>query len=213
MLPSFCHPVASPASRRTSPKVPTRPALHARPKAAGTRVPLTRSFGSQNSPQGNSKKDHPAWLHQWSCTLTGGRSRRVPCQTRSGLSVAPHRPHQRGSRLCVSFYSSVRKGHEFARHLLMWWSSGYRTGENPVTNPLFCPTWGVVRGKRVKGIEPSYAAWEAAVLPLNYTRVDGEILTSPGSASSCHLPPALHVVFKGDHRANRSVHPIISVGL
>ncbi len=24
--------------------------------------------------------------------------------------------------------------------------------------------------ERVKGIEPSYAAWEAAVLPLNYTR-------------------------------------------
>jgi hypothetical protein len=23
----------------------------------------------------------------------------------------------------------------------------------------------------VKGIEPSYAAWEAAVLPLNYTRM------------------------------------------
>jgi hypothetical protein len=27
------------------------------------------------------------------------------------------------------------------------------------------------RVERVKGIEPSYAAWEAAVLPLNYTRV------------------------------------------
>ena len=27
--------------------------------------------------------------------------------------------------------------------------------------------WGV---ERVKGIEPSYEAWEAAVLPLNYTR-------------------------------------------
>ena len=26
------------------------------------------------------------------------------------------------------------------------------------------------RMERVKGIEPSYAAWEAAVLPLNYTR-------------------------------------------
>jgi hypothetical protein len=25
--------------------------------------------------------------------------------------------------------------------------------------------------ERVNGIEPSYAAWEAAVLPLNYTRV------------------------------------------
>jgi hypothetical protein len=24
--------------------------------------------------------------------------------------------------------------------------------------------------ERVKGIEPSYEAWEAAVLPLNYTR-------------------------------------------
>src|SRR5690349_3936530 len=27
--------------------------------------------------------------------------------------------------------------------------------------------------ERVKGIEPSYAAWEAAVLPLNYTRDGG----------------------------------------
>jgi hypothetical protein len=25
--------------------------------------------------------------------------------------------------------------------------------------------------ERVKGIEPSYEAWEAAVLPLNYTRI------------------------------------------
>ena len=25
--------------------------------------------------------------------------------------------------------------------------------------------------ERVMGIEPTYAAWEAAVLPLNYTRV------------------------------------------
>jgi hypothetical protein len=31
--------------------------------------------------------------------------------------------------------------------------------------------------ERVKGIEPSYAAWEAAVLPLNYTRM-GRILTA-----------------------------------
>ena len=28
--------------------------------------------------------------------------------------------------------------------------------------------------ERVKGIEPSYAAWEAAVLPLNYTRIAWE---------------------------------------
>ena len=29
--------------------------------------------------------------------------------------------------------------------------------------------------ERVKGIEPSCAAWEAAVLPLNYTRAGGDI--------------------------------------
>ena len=29
---------------------------------------------------------------------------------------------------------------------------------------------GALSLERVKGIEPSYAAWEAAVLPLNYTR-------------------------------------------
>jgi hypothetical protein len=28
--------------------------------------------------------------------------------------------------------------------------------------------------ERVNGIEPSYAAWEAAVLPLNYTRKVGD---------------------------------------
>jgi len=27
--------------------------------------------------------------------------------------------------------------------------------------------------ERVKGIEPSYEAWEASVLPLNYTRARG----------------------------------------
>ena len=29
--------------------------------------------------------------------------------------------------------------------------------------------------ERVKGIEPSYEAWEAAVLPLNYTRKYGQL--------------------------------------
>ena len=34
---------------------------------------------------------------------------------------------------------------------------------------------GCVGLERVKGIEPSYAAWEAAVLPLNYTRLSGQL--------------------------------------
>ncbi len=33
--------------------------------------------------------------------------------------------------------------------------------------------------ERVEGIEPSYAAWEAAVLPLNYTRAMGASVSFP----------------------------------
>ena len=45
--------------------------------------------------------------------------------------------------------------------------------------------------ERVKGIEPSYEAWEAAVLPLNYTRAPGSLAPTPGSAAWLHsrLPP------------------------
>ena len=49
--------------------------------------------------------------------------------------------------------------------------------ETPLATPylrakLPAGSLGDVGGmERVKGIEPSYAAWEAAVLPLNYTRV------------------------------------------
>ena len=31
--------------------------------------------------------------------------------------------------------------------------------------------------ERVKGIEPSYSAWEADVLPLNYTRFSGSYVS------------------------------------
>ena len=36
--------------------------------------------------------------------------------------------------------------------------------------------------ERVMGIEPTLAAWEAAVLPLNYTRAGREILRNPGAS-------------------------------
>ena len=38
--------------------------------------------------------------------------------------------------------------------------------------------------ERVKGIEPSYAAWEAAVLPLNYTRTGDGLSVSRGGLPS-----------------------------
>lgn len=42
--------------------------------------------------------------------------------------------------------------------------------------PLYPLAWNLashfpeMRDERVRGIEPPYAAWEATVLPLNYTR-------------------------------------------
>lgn len=33
--------------------------------------------------------------------------------------------------------------------------------------------------ERVKGIEPSYSAWEADVLPLNYTRISEQCYYTP----------------------------------
>ncbi len=46
-----------------------------------------------------------------------------------------------------------------------WWC-------NPVKNSAAAQALRNVKARmeRVKGIEPSYEAWEAAVLPLNYTR-------------------------------------------
>ena len=41
--------------------------------------------------------------------------------------------------------------------------------------------------ERVKGIEPSYQAWEACVLPLNYTRMVGRGGFEPPKASPSDL--------------------------
>ena len=43
--------------------------------------------------------------------------------------------------------------------------------------------------ERVKGIEPSYEAWEAAVLPLNYTRAGLEFYRhGTANAPPVHSP-------------------------
>jgi hypothetical protein len=45
--------------------------------------------------------------------------------------------------------------------------------------------------ERVKGIEPSYRAWEAGVLPLNYTRIRKSVAV-PVDNRSGHAPENLH---------------------
>jgi hypothetical protein len=56
--------------------------------------------------------------------------------------------------------------------------------------------------ERVKGIEPSYEAWEAAVLPLNYTRED--LILRDRTASSLELRTAIWADSSG-HRGTESL--------
>ena len=56
---------------------------------------------------------------------------------------------------------------------------GIRTPDPRLRRPLLYPTEllthiafeGFTKQKRVMGIEPTYLAWKASVLPLNYTRM------------------------------------------
>lgn len=41
--------------------------------------------------------------------------------------------------------------------------------------------------ERVKGIEPSFPAWEAGVLPLNYTRILSELKAVYCIVSGTHV--------------------------
>jgi prevent-host-death family protein len=51
-------------------------------------------------------------------------------------------------------------------------ASGDDGGPDATTpRPGWVPLTWAFATERVKGIEPSYSAWEADVLPLNYTRV------------------------------------------
>ena len=52
---------------------------------------------------------------------------------------------------------------------------GIRTPDPRLRRPLLYPaelqTHALFSEKRVMGIEPTYPAWKAGVLPLNYTRI------------------------------------------
>ena len=50
---------------------------------------------------------------------------------------------------------------------------GIRTPDPRLRRPLLYPTELLTHIKRVMGIEPTYPAWKAGVLPLNYTRTFG----------------------------------------
>ena len=57
--------------------------------------------------------------------------------------------------------------------------------------------------ERVKGIEPSYAAWEAAVLPLNYTREGGDF-TWAARITQLYKNPCIKNAAFAEYCANRA---------
>ena len=69
--------------------------------------------------------------------------------------------------------------------------SGWREAKSTRTKRLYyhnrhknagarVPGPGTGELERVKGIEPSWFAWEAKVLPLNYTRLYSDLLSTSG---------------------------------
>ena len=62
-----------------------------------------------------------------------------------------------GESTAVLHTKMITRAKVYAKMLRMMEKGGRGAGMFPIV-------------ERVKGIEPSYAAWEAAVLPLNYAR-------------------------------------------
>ena len=67
------------------------------------------------------------------------------------------------------------QSHNLARYVL----GGIRTPDPRLRRPLLYPAelqahqHQILMRERVMGIEPTYPAWKAGVLPLNYTRILG----------------------------------------
>ena len=61
---------------------------------------------------------------------------------------------------------------------------GIRTPDPRLRRPLLYPTELLTHTKRVMGIEPTYPAWKAGVLPLNYTRRVGVTGFEPAASWS-----------------------------
>ena len=58
----------------------------------------------------------------------------------------------------------------YTHHKRIGAPEGIRTPDPRLRRPLLYPT-ELQTQKRVMGIEPTYPAWKAGVLPLNYTRI------------------------------------------
>ena len=72
---------------------------------------------------------------------------------------------------------------------------GIRTPDPRLRRPLLYPAELRTRssgfpGKRVMGIEPTYLAWKASVLPLNYTRIFAETVKVVYSIGVTGFEPA-----------------------
>ena len=80
-----------------------------------------------------------------------------------------------------------------------------RTAASPISTPPASPDAQLLmRMERVMGIEPTLAAWEAAVLPLNYTRAEDDECTGARAArSSARRRPEPAAPARANHFATR----------
>jgi hypothetical protein len=101
-------------------------------------------------------------------------SRTCKCFMKPGSDMSCALASSVTGRLSPESDSSTRRrvGSASAANTVSSASSEYLTIWFSIGDPrsLVKPSLVGVSMERVKGIEPSYAAWEAAVLPLNYTR-------------------------------------------
>src|SRR5579871_3456951 len=67
------------------------------------------------------------------------------------------------------------------------------------------------RLERAKGIEPSYAAWEAAVLPLNYAREISDLARSRIGVAIPHGDPRRFLTITDDAAGSSRPHPLGAV--
>ncbi len=129
------------------------------------------------------------------------RTREVNCPTTRSKKMMLTSQIVKSTVTFVPFRDKLKRISWFFWKLTDQSTKPHRASFQVVLEGVFQPK----RSERVKGIEPSYAAWEAAVLPLNYTRMKtGFNLIDPGRFASVDFlkiatPDSLLPALAGEH--------------
>ena len=124
--------------------------------------------------------DHRGWPPEqpWLKVRTGVAKSPDTCGSHAGIYKAPNRPSGR-CRLCaVQAFCCRANSLRPSISITEGWSD--QRERNPKENAT-CRNKSHFLLERLMGVEPTYAAWEAAVLPMNYSRVCFRLLYQTAS--------------------------------